>query len=133
MALGIPKLKSCCCGCSLKSGTLIIGGIHLAFSLVLTIVAIVIVVLASGLVDADPDSWLVRAIVTALEEQGVEVEGVVWYPVLYLGGLARVGCISSLTFGYFNHSYRLRPSGDWNHLHYHRILPHPWCEEGKWG
>ena len=35
------KLNSCCCGCSLKDGTIVIGGFQLAFSLILLVIAII--------------------------------------------------------------------------------------------
>ena len=35
------KLNSCCCGCSLKDGTIVIGGLHLCFSLILLVIAII--------------------------------------------------------------------------------------------
>ena len=76
------KLNSCCCGCSLKTGTIIIGGIQLAFSLILVVLGIII--LALGLnIDGLSDELL-----AALKENfgGVGTD-VIRNILLILGGI----------------------------------------------
>ena len=58
--MGLPKLTSCCCGCSLKDGTIIIGSINLFFSIILVILAIIMAVeanVAVAVLDQASPGW----------------------------------------------------------------------------
>ena len=47
--MGLPKLTSCCCGCSLKTGTIIIGSLGLVASVILALLAIVMLVFSNSM------------------------------------------------------------------------------------
>ena len=58
--MGLPKLTSCCCGCSLKTGTIIIGSLGLVSSVILALLAILMLVSANSmlsLVDQAVPGW----------------------------------------------------------------------------
>ena len=69
----LPKLTSCCCGCSLKTGTIIIGSLSLAASVLLALMAIWLLASANSFMeileqaldtghwseDKDPDNMIV--------------------------------------------------------------------------
>ena len=47
----IPTVKSCCCGCSLKTGTVTIGALHLVGAVIVLILGIIVIAAGSGLED----------------------------------------------------------------------------------
>ena len=69
----LPKLTDCCCGCSLKTGTIIIGSLSLAASVLLALMAIWLLASANSFMeildqaldtghwneDKDPDNMIV--------------------------------------------------------------------------
>ena len=42
--MGLPLLSNCCCGCTLKTGTVIIGAINLVSSVIVMITAIILMI-----------------------------------------------------------------------------------------
>ena len=49
--MALPKLSSCCCSCSLKTGTIMIGALSLAASVLLALLAIVMLASANTIMD----------------------------------------------------------------------------------
>ena len=105
---GLPRLSSCCCGCSLKTGRLIIGGLQLACSLIFLLIALG--VLAAGLTGVDllpPD--LQQRLVAQLDHVAIQQGDVdtIQLVTIVMGVLMVVtGIINTIIVSCFVHGAR---------------------------